>query len=474
LLVVASISVPALAIEFSDCEISGTDGTRHLNAQCGILSRPENPHEPDGKHIDLAVAKIPALANEAKEDAFTIINGGPGGSSIELYVDLAQAFEGIRRDRDIYILDQRGTGESNPLNCAELNLETGDSDDLDVIVAAAGKCLAQLNGDPRFYTTSVAVQDLEALRRTLGIPQLNVYGVSYGTRVGLHYLRKFPSKVRTLTIDGVLPPELALGPDIAGNAQNTLDSIFERCAQDGRCVAAYPRLEAEFDELLSRFEASQFSTNIADPKSGQLNTQEVGYGHLAAVVRLFSYAPESASLLPLLIHQASADHDYRMLATQAKRIISYLSQALSIGMHNSVVCTEDAPFYQVNARTQGKDTYLGEVQLDFLESICGVWPQGEIDEDFKSPVISDVPTLILSGEFDPVTPPRYGDAVAENLSQHRHLVAPGQGHGVVGRGCVPAILSAFIDTGNLTELETTCIDQMIWQPFFVNSFGPAR
>ena len=190
----------------SDCVLKGARGYGTVNAQCGTWIRPENPDNPTGPTIELAVARIRALAPQPLPDAFTVINGGPGGSSIEMYADLAGAFAPILRDRDVLILDQRGTGQSNPLRCPDLE-ESVDTYSEEAVRSATKQCLEGLTGDPRYYSTSVAVRDLEALRIELGYQQLNVYGVSYGTRVALHYLRRYPGSVRTMIIDGILPPE---------------------------------------------------------------------------------------------------------------------------------------------------------------------------------------------------------------------------------------------------------------------------
>ena len=207
----ATLFSPAtsVAVELERCTLAGSTGIASIEARCGWLTRPENPEEPDGTTIDLRIAVIPALSPNPRPDALTVINGGPGGSSVDMYADMAATFATIRRERDILILDQRGTGESNPLDCARL--EQSDLDESEASIREATQaCLADLPGDPRFYTTSIAVQDLEAARQALGYTALNVYGVSYGTRVAQHYARRYPALVRTLIIDGVAPPEVPL------------------------------------------------------------------------------------------------------------------------------------------------------------------------------------------------------------------------------------------------------------------------
>ena len=231
---------PGPDLLLDDCRIRAGDGFPGIKARCGTLQRPEDPTNPDSPVLELRVAIVPALSLEPEPDPLVPIAGGPGQSTIEFYASYATAFEEVRRTRDIVLLDQRGTGESARMQC--------DADD-DLIegrfsreqtIAATETCLASLPHDPRFFTTSVAVQDLEALRMALGYSQLNLYGISYGTRVAQHFLRRYPGSTRTVVLDGVVAPQIALGPGIAIEAQKALDAIFDRCAESEPCNERFP------------------------------------------------------------------------------------------------------------------------------------------------------------------------------------------------------------------------------------------
>ena len=212
---------------FVDCQIKSLDGPAQRSAECATFTVPENPQAPEGRQIDLYVARIKSLSPAPATDPLVLIAGGPGGSSVDMYLGLARSFAGVLDERDILLLDQRGTGRSQPLSCSlEMMSSIEIEPTLEESRAAAQDSLAHLDGDPRFYTTSVAVQDLEALRLAAGYSQLNLYGVSYGTRVAQHYLRRYPQSTRTIVIDGVVPPTLALGPDIAFNAQHTFCLLY--------------------------------------------------------------------------------------------------------------------------------------------------------------------------------------------------------------------------------------------------------
>ena len=466
----------AASLTLEPCTLYGSSGATRVEAECADFDRPLDPTKPGGEQLTLRVAVVKSLAPNPMTDAFTLINGGPGGSSIALYADLAPLLTGLLRERDILVVDQRGTGASSPLVCPELD-ETTAEPDLEQIRQATTKCLAALPVDPKPFTTSVAVEDLDAAREALGYEQLTVYGVSYGTRVAQHYARRFPERTRALIIDGVVPLQASLGPDIALNGQATLDALFDRCTADEACKTAFPALRDEFQTLSTRLKDAPLPLTIPHPITGAPETLDLGYGHLAVAIRLGAYAPETASLIPLQIHAAASDDNFVPIASQALTVMTQLDQSLNYGMHNSVVCTEDVPFYDFDVaamREQLAGTYLGYDQVEALQEICRQWPSGPLDADFKEPLTTAIPTLLLSGEFDPITPPANAERVLPGLSKARHLIAPGQGHGVIGRGCVPSLLREFVETADPDALDAECLERLAPDPFFIDLMGPAR
>ncbi|MDZ7668128.1 MAG: alpha/beta hydrolase [Gammaproteobacteria bacterium] len=464
---------PAGTLDFEPCQIRGSNGQGEAAAECARLTVAEDPGDPDGTQIELFIARVPALSPEPAADAITLINGGPGGSSVALYVDLQSAFAALRRERDIVMVDQRGTGRSKALNCPDLEEATYEFD-LEAVRRATRQCLSALDGDPRFYTTSVAVADLEAVRQALGYQAWNLYGVSYGTRVAQHYLQRYPDAVRTLIIDGVIPPGLALGPDIAGNAQAVLDAIISRCADTDYCRDAFPDLQARLSELGERLRAEPVAMTLPHPVSGREQAMSVHYAHLAMTLRLLSYAPETAAVIPLIIDEAAERRNYVPLASQALRLEEQLGEAISYGMHNSVVCTEDVPFFgDLSPRLPAmEDTYLGADQVRALQAICELWPRGTLHEALRREQAADHPVLLLSGEFDPITPPDYAELAARLYPNGRHFVAPGQGHGVIARGCVPHLAREFIDHADAGNLDGDCLERLAGDAFFVDLLGP--
>jgi pimeloyl-ACP methyl ester carboxylesterase len=464
----------AVAPELSDCRIRAGAGFPGIKARCGTFERRENPDDPASKMLSLRFAIIAALSLEPEPDPFVPIAGGPGQSTISFYAGWASAFEKIRRERDILLLDQRGTGKSAPMTC-DIDEDVLDGRfSVEQTIADTQDCLDALPHDPRFFTTSVAVRDLEALRQALGYPQLNLYGVSYGTRVAQHYLRRYPEATRTVILDGVVPPQMALGPAIATQAQKALDAIFDRCAESAACNEHFPDIRNEFSALEARLTDAAVAVDVANPVTGTRETVSLGAAELTGVIRLLSYHPNSTALLPLVIHEA-AQENFAPLATQFLMIQESLSDAISLGMHNAVVCTEDYPFFggEDVSRENLEDTYIGAVQLDALDAMCSIWPQGPLDEQFKTPVQSAIPVLLLSGEADPVTPPAFAAMAAVEFDNMRHITGRSQGHGQAPRGCMPDIIGRFVSQASIDDLDEGCFERVFAMPFFLDFAGPS-
>lgn len=461
-------------LELEECRISAGRGYPSIKARCGTFERHENPGDTNSPLIELSVAVVPALSLEPAPDPFVPIAGGPGQSSIAFYAGYATAFEKVRRNRDILLIDQRGTGDSAPLVCEFDEAVGGSEMSREETIALTEQCLEALPHDPRFFTTSVAVADLEALRIALGYPQLNLYGISYGSRVAQHFVRQHPDSTRSVILDGVVAPQVPLGPAIATDAQDAIDFVFDRCAESEACAERYPNLENDFDGLIKSLAEEPATISVADPLTGKVESGEFDSDEAAMAFRLLSYHPTTAAMIPLLIDEA-VNGNFAPLAAQAMMIAEDLGSAINIGMHNAVVCTEDAPYYDENSfdRDALAETYLGPAQLEAMEAMCSVWPEGVIDDQFHAGLNNDIPTLILSGEGDPVTPPAYADLAAADLGNALHLIGKKQGHGLALRGCTPNLIGQFIDEASFENLETDCLDRVHAMPFFLDFSGPS-
>lgn len=464
--------VPTLALE--DCRIRAAEGFPGIKARCGTFERPENPADPDSPTLELYVAVVPALTLEPEPDPLVPVAGGPGQSTVEFYAGVANAFEYVRRTRDIVLLDQRGTGKSAPLRCEVDESLIEGRYSREQTIEETESCLESLPHDPRYFTTSVAVQDLEALRVALGYSQFNVYGISYGTRVAQHFLRRYPASTRSVIIDGVAAPQIALGPAIAIESQNSLDAVFERCIEDEACNERFPDLGPRFNALRASLAAEPVTVRMPDPLTGRPDEVRFGDVEMSGALRLLLYHPSSIALIPLLVNEA-IEGNYQPLAAQFRLVASSMSETINIGMHNSVMCTEDAPYFAAENITadQLEATYMGPLQLDALEAMCSVWPAGVLDDHFKEPVASDTPVLLLSGEADPITPPAYADLAAVDLGNALHLTGKRQGHGMAPRGCMPGIIGEFVETASIEALDTDCLERLHAMPFFLDFSGPS-
>ena len=464
------------AMAFSPCQIQDLQGIAVYNAECADFAVPENPAAPEGRQITLRVARVPAINREKQPDPLFLLAGGPGMGATALYGNAAPVFGRIHRNRDIVLVDQRGTGGSNALNCP--------TDDLEMMSAApaqvrdeAQRCLAKLSdhANVAYYTTSVAVQDLDRVRAALGYERINLYGGSYGTRVAQHYLRRYPQQTRSVILDGVVAPEQILGPDTALDAENALNSVLARCHRDAACSDHFGDPAEDYRALRKALAAKPVSVTLPDPTSGAPRTIEFGSLHLAMVLRLSIYNSEQAALLPVSLHLAQRSGNFAPLAGQFLMTLKTVDEIASYGMHNSVVCTEDVPFFNTVKIDRAKldATFLGAVQLDALQSVCEGWPRGPLDADLHAPLHSDAPVLLLSGGNDPVTPPANGEKAKAGLPNSLHLVLPDLGHGQIGAPCVDRVMADFISLGSVKDLDTSCTKLAKPAPFFTSLSGPA-
>ena len=469
-----ALAPAAGALELEDCRISAGPAYPGIKARCGTLLRPENPADADSPPIELSVAVVPALDLKPEPDPFVPLAGGPGGSAIEFYSAYAGAFEPVRRHRDILLVDQRGTGSSARMDCdVDDDIIEGAFSE-EQVLEATRDCLESLPHDPRFFTTSVAVSDLEAVREALGYGPLNLYGVSYGSRVAQHFAKRYPGSVRSIVLDGVVPPQVVLGPEIATEAQEALDDIFARCAADDACNRRFPDLPQAFARIRAQLEEQPVTVEIPNPLSGRRESVDFGAPELAGAVRLLAYHANSIALLPLLIDTAAAGH-FEPLAAQFQMISEQMSDALALGMHNAVMCSEDAPYYDAGVidRDALEASYIGIVQLEAIQAMCSLWPAGPVDEDFREPLDTGTPVLLLSGDADPITPPRYASLAMVDLERARHVIGAEQGHGQAAVGCTPQLIGDFVASADPDGLDAACLERSFVMPFFLDFGGPA-
>ncbi|QWP77677.1 alpha/beta hydrolase [Lysobacter sp. K5869] len=462
------------AIAFEPCTLASPFATSTIAAQCARYAVPENHADPNGRKIELNLAWLPATdSSAAEDDPVFFLAGGPGQAATSSWPLIDAAFRDVRKRRNILLVDQRGTGKSAPLTCAEAVPEDDAGQDeaaqLDASIDAVRRCAQGLKVDARYFTTTDAIADLDAVRAAVGAAKVDLVGVSYGTRVAQQYAGRYPQHTRAVVLDGVAPNELVLGSEHARNLDAALAQQFKLCQQTPACRARFgadPR--EQLRRLMARLQADPVEVDYRDPSTGEPRRERVTAGHVAMLTRMFSYQPEAASLLPLVLSEADQGRHAPLLAL-SKMIGGQLSEELNYGMQLSVTCAEDADLFV--ADPADKDTVLGNAMTDTLKAQCKVWPTGARPKNFHEPLRSNLPVLLLSGELDPVTPPRYGEQVLKNLPNGRHLVLRGQGHGALRVGCAPKLLGQFLETADAKKLDARCLDSLGYVPPFVSFTG---
>lgn len=419
-----------LAAPTHPCRITGFA----TEVQCGRIQRPLDPTQPHGTLIDVHFVVIPAAARNKLSDAVLLLAGGPGQSAIDVAAGVMPMLGRLNNRRDLVFIDQRGTGRSAPLMCAdESKLPLQDSFNTARQVQRLRACMDDLrqlphgkNGGLRFYTTPIAMQDMEAVRVHLGVSKWNLVGASYGTRAALEYMRQFPSKVRRAVLDGVAPPDMQLPVSTQQDGSAALESLLKAYAVQEVWADVQKRLP--------------LVVTVQNPSTGKPEKIEITEPILRQMVRLPLYVPALASGLPVAL-RAAKEGDFTPLVGLAGALGGGQKKSgkMAMGMHFSVICAEDM---NPANHTHNANTVPPE---PLYRAVCQFWERGAVDSAFYTIPPAQSPTLILSGGADPVTPPRHGERVQKALgAKAQHIVVPAAGHGVMGIGCVRDTVQRFI------------------------------
>ena len=472
--VVAPFGAAQPGIALDDCRLDRVS----VPARCGTLTVFEDRAAGAGRTIDLEVVVLPAVSDSPEPDPLFFLAGGPGQAATELAGPMLPLLSEVRRTRDLVFVDQRGTGESGRMTCAffesdvdeeavseSLQLDTLPLDDL-------RECLAEVEAaaDPRQYTTPVAMDDLDDVRAALGYETVNLYGGSYGTRAGLIYMRRHPERVRTAVLDGLAPVSIRLPSSINADAHRALDLLFADCASDAGCNEAFPDLPRTFARVIADLQANPRELDTTHPRTGEPFELTLSAASFAGGLRGVLYSPTVASLMPWTITRA-AEGDFAPYLAQIVPLMDS-GQVLSLGMFFSVLCAEDvSQLADGVAERLSAEGILGRLLTEVTIDACSVWPAADLPVAYFEPVRSDAPTLLLSGALDPVTPPSWGEEVLGGLSNARHLIAPGAGHGVITRGCADDLVAEFIESGDHADLDASCLERIRRPPFLLSAAG---
>jgi pimeloyl-ACP methyl ester carboxylesterase len=472
----SAIAIKLGQVEFKACEI-GMAGQHVIPAECAWLEVPENPADNASKKIKIHLSLLPSTGKSPPTDPVVFLAGGPGQGASESYPQIASGFHEILKKRHVLLYDQRGTGRSNRLRCGSMqSMDDADLDTIDkaarqqLIIEASKACVAELKVDLRYYNTSVAITDIDAIRKAINAEQINIYGISYGSRVAQQYAMNYPKQTRSLILDGVAPNELILGSDHAKALDDALAMQFAYCRANKECAARFGDPAKTLAELRTQYANTQSNVIVANPLTGEFKDAKTAPSVIAAVARLSVYATETASILPLWLDEAYKGRPQTLIA-QSQITTASLDKIMADGMSASVICSEDNEFLKPNPEDAAR--LLGTDMAEVVNAQCQVWPKGPRNANFFEPLKTDIPTLIVSGEFDPVTPARYGEQVIKNLSNAVHLVAPKQGHGNIFRGCIPKLAGEFLTDLKPKAMKTECVKKIRPAPFFLDYVGPS-
>jgi pimeloyl-ACP methyl ester carboxylesterase len=424
----------------------------HELARCGSLSVPEDRTKPEGRRIALRAMVLPARSSVVEPEPLVFLNGGPGLSAADYAAYASSALDELRDTHDILLVDMRGTGSSSPLAC---NLYDDDGHLAPFLAPMfptdrVRECLGRLRrtADLTQYTTTAAAADLEDVRAAIGAAQLNLFGASYGTRLALEYMRRYPARVRRAALLSPVPPSRPIGADASRGADSAMAAAVGACAMDAACRAGAPTPRADLDSALARLERAPTVVSLWNWRRLEHEDVRLTRRAVAELLWVASYSPDALRRALPLVHRA-VDGDFRPLARQLLGGARRRRVGRAEGLMLSVLCSEDAPRLTGLSSNERSHT-LGMPLVPELLAACQIWPRADVAPDFGTPVVSNVPTLLLGGGLDPITPPDLVDSTASTLSRAERYVTPQNGHAVLDDASRRR-LAAFFSCGGRCE-----------------------
>ncbi|MCE9688136.1 alpha/beta hydrolase [Shewanella sp. AS16] len=435
--------------------------------KCGFITVAENPDKPAGRQIDIHYAVLPAIKQSHPGEALLAIAGGPGQSAIDNAANFDRIFTKVRQQRDILLIDQRGTGRSHPLNCdSDPTLEPLALDDTALDIGAeASRCLAKLDADVTQYGSLQALADFELVRRKLGYDKLHLYGISYGTRMAQLYMRRYPEHLASVTLDGVVPMQQSVLA-IAGAIDRAFELLLRDCRETRACQAQFPTLADDLTQVEARLAKAPNLSQSRDPLTGEPTPLTMTLGKFLGAIRMALYMPNTRALLPHAIHEAARENYQPILGLYA---LTLDGAGMAMGMHASVVCGEDMQRLTPALKARTRASRIGRDMLDGLSQTCAVWQIPAASADFAEPIASDLPTLVLSGELDPATPPSWGELALARLTHAKHFIAPHATHGVAFQSCGNNLVAQLVESGSLEDLDADCLSKDVRRSFYLNA-----
>jgi len=450
------------------CHVKGIE----VELRCGKVSVAEDRTRagPNATHLEVWFAIMPAIARSGVLDPVIVLAGGPGQSDSSVAGLVMPLFAKLNRNRDIVFIDQRGTGHSSPLNCPPPKGATSLASQLDpaLVLDSLDNCAKGFHDrgiDVTHYLTTDAAEDIDDVRRALGYAQINLWAASYGTRLALEYLRLYPAFLRSAVLDGPDPSSLQLPVAAAFDTDRALDAVLKACASQARCAKDHPDLSNELDALFAKLKSAPLQVVLSDPMTGRMTPFKLTTDTFASWIRQPLYSPITASLVPEAIVKASTG-DFGALAALNLAVSGDVMDQLSLGMHLSVVCSEDLAHVKPEQVQALSSTRFGTSFYDFYKDMCMHWPTRPLPAAFFIYPRADTPILILAGGMDPATPPAEAKALLEGLRNARLLVAPSLGHGISEQACGPDLIDQFFRWIKPLALDGTCLQKLPAPQFF--------
>ncbi|MFE9558165.1 alpha/beta fold hydrolase [Streptomyces sp. NPDC006692] len=446
-------------------------------ARCGTLTVPENHTKPDGKKIKLGVAIVPAASGTPKSDPIVWLAGGPGDDAVG---EAKMAIDGhLNRDRDVIFMSQRGTYSAEP-NVLCPNIDKFNAQSVGLVydapsterlhVAATKACRDQLAGrgiDLGTYNDTQSSADYEGLRGALGIKQWNLYGISYGTHLALVYMRLHPEGLRSVGLDGILPPSKGGSALTWSSARQGWDALFKACADQPACNKRYPNLSATFDKLVRSLEARPVTTTVTLPGNDKPVKVVLDGG---ALVNWMTSATHIATQVPAALDELAKGKPERIARQWAGgRLNPQAVGRVAHGLSYGVFCSEWIPYEtQERALRGGQEAFPSfpesvqaqAPQLTFLRPDCQVWNVPAAPRSIRDVTRGDIPTLAMSGSFDSQTGADNGPYVARTLSRAKVVTIPYEPHVVFATSkCAQEVAVTFFEAPDAPK--TQCLKTLV-------------
>ncbi len=428
------------------------------SARCGWAEVLEDRQAPDGRKIRVRVVVLPSEA-AASGEPLLLFPGGPGQATTSLLPIARQLYPRVRQRRDVVFVGQRGSGESNAMHClknqaSDPSLIFGPLWSQDRLRQCYERTLEF--AEPSHYTTAEYIADVAEVLDVLGYGKILIWGGSGGTRIAQAFIRENPKRVLAAVLDGATPIDYSMPLPFSKYAQRAWQRVVEDCAAQPDCAEAYPKLDSDFKSLFERLAARPVPAAI-QKSDGTKVTVQLGAGNLAYAVRGILYNPRATARLPAEVRRAAQTGNLSFFAQSLyNREVALLGGVIAVGLHLSVYCAEDIPrLAGVDIEEATRGTFIGSYLVNEYRGACKAFPSSPAPASWYRSFESPVPTLLLSGYYDPSTPDDAAEAVRRNLPNSRHIVVRNSGHGA-GFTCARSVVEEFLVSASLSGISDPC------------------